>query len=101
VTEHAYRRLAPSNFSKDLLEVFAAQRRRLSVIPVNGVLWSDWGSVAHIVDTLRTIGRLDRLGGTVATLSPTVKANGGYRGATCLPGIFDSSQMARVTRPHG
>lgn len=41
---HVYRRLNAVNFSKGLLETFAADSTsRLMVLAVRGVRWSDWG----------------------------------------------------------
>ncbi len=62
VVEDCYRDMQQSNFSKDLLEAFAAQRRPgLAVIPVKGVLWSDWGSAPRIMKILQETGYIKRL----------------------------------------
>jgi len=62
VVEDCYRDMKQSNFSKDLLEVFAVQHRiRLAVIPVNGVLWSDWGSAPRIMKILQETASIKRL----------------------------------------
>ena len=62
VVEDCYRDMKQSNFSKDLLEAFAAQHRSsLAVIPVNGVLWSDWGSAPRIMKILQDTGYIKRL----------------------------------------
>jgi mannose-1-phosphate guanylyltransferase len=62
VIEDGYRHMAPANFSKALLEVIAGQHpQRLAVIPVNGVLWSDWGSAPRILQILQETGKLHRL----------------------------------------
>ncbi len=51
---HAYRRLNAVNFSKGLLETFAADSTsRLMVLPVLGVRWSDWGSEHRIMSALQ------------------------------------------------
>ena len=60
--EDCYRDMKQSNFSKDLLEAFAAQHRpSLAVIPVNSVLWSDWGSAPRIMKILQDTGYIKRL----------------------------------------
>jgi mannose-1-phosphate guanylyltransferase len=47
-----YARLPSTNFSKDVLGTKAAN---LAVLPVRGVMWSDWGEAARV---FRTLGRL-------------------------------------------
>jgi mannose-1-phosphate guanylyltransferase len=62
VVEDCYRHMRQSNFSKELLEALAVQQRpRLAVIPVNGVLWSDWGSEPRIMKILQETGYVNRL----------------------------------------
>lgn len=57
VVEEAYRRMEPLNFSKGFLQALPPQHRsRLSVLPVRGVFWSDWGSNHRIVSALRMTG---------------------------------------------
>jgi hypothetical protein len=54
--------MTPLNFSKDLLEgLDLYSRKQLSVVPMEEVVWSDWGSEDHIVSVLRSLGYLDRL----------------------------------------
>ncbi len=61
VIEDCYRQMGPSNFSKDLLEPWAMQKENgLVVIPVTGVLWSDWGSAPRIMTVLQEIGYIER-----------------------------------------
>jgi mannose-1-phosphate guanylyltransferase len=61
VIEDCYRDMKQSNFSKELLESLAVQHRpRLAVIPVNGVLWSDWGSAPRIMKILQETGYIKR-----------------------------------------
>jgi mannose-1-phosphate guanylyltransferase len=60
--ERVYRQMTPMNFSTDLLEgLDLYSRNQLSVVPMEGVLWSDWGSEDRIVAVLRSLGYLDRL----------------------------------------
>ncbi len=62
VVEDCYRDMKQSNFSKELLEALAVRHRpRLAVIPVNGVLWSDWGAAPRIMKILQEIGYIERL----------------------------------------
>jgi mannose-1-phosphate guanylyltransferase len=45
VVRETYQRLAPVNFSKDLLEHYVqAHPSSLMAIPVRDVLWNDWGT---------------------------------------------------------
>lgn len=58
VLREIYDRLETVNFSKELLEPMAQKHpRRLAVLPVSNVTWSDWDSESRIVETLRRIGR--------------------------------------------
>ncbi len=50
----AYRRLAPMDATRDLLERGA---ERLIAYRAEGILWSDWGRPEHIVETLVRIHR--------------------------------------------
>ena len=57
---HVYGRIEPVNFSKGLLEKFAADNTaRLLVLAVRGVRWSDWGSERRIMTALQN--RVPRL----------------------------------------
>lgn len=59
VLRDIYDRLEAVNFSTELLEPMAQKHpARLTVLPVNDVAWSDWGSESRIVETLRSIGRV-------------------------------------------
>ncbi len=53
VVEEVYRTMPPTNFSTAVL---ARYPERLAVLPVQHVLWSDWGRGARIVDTLTRLG---------------------------------------------
>jgi len=60
--EKVYKEMTPLNFSRDLLErLDLYSRQQLSVVPMEGVLWSDWGSEDRIISVLRSLGYLDRL----------------------------------------
>jgi len=59
VIDEVYRTLAPVNFSKDVLEVVCVQHSiRLSVLPVRGVVWSDWGSATRLMEGLNKTGAM-------------------------------------------
>ncbi len=61
VIEDCYRQMRTSNFSKDVVEALAVQKGNgLAVIPVTGVLWSDWGSAPRIMTVLREIDYIER-----------------------------------------
>lgn len=49
----AYARMRRANFSRDVLE---HGDEALAVLPVHGVLWSDWGTPDRVIRTLRRIG---------------------------------------------
>ena len=53
VVEDVYRTMPPANFSTAML---ARYPDRLTVLPVQQVLWSDWGREVRIVDTLTRQG---------------------------------------------
>jgi mannose-1-phosphate guanylyltransferase len=54
VVDEAYRKMEPLNFSKELLEILPIQGLlRLSVLPVRGVFWSDWGSERRILSDVQ------------------------------------------------
>jgi mannose-1-phosphate guanylyltransferase len=64
VIEEVYRRMEPMNFSKDLLEVSELySRNQLSVIPMRGLFWSDWGSEGRIWSALEKLKSWDNPGG--------------------------------------
>jgi mannose-1-phosphate guanylyltransferase len=51
--EKIYKHMAPVNLSKDLIESMDVySRSQLSVIPMEGVFWSDWGSIDRILSVL-------------------------------------------------
>ena len=51
-------------------------RPRLAVIPVNGVLWSDWGSAPRIMKILQETGYIKHLHRTMD--SATADHEGGF-----------------------
>ena len=59
--ESAYRTLDPVNFSSGILQAAIAHRiARLSMLPVRGVGWSDWGSAARLTADLLRMGNVTR-----------------------------------------
>jgi mannose-1-phosphate guanylyltransferase len=53
-----YRKLMPTNFSKEILERIAAEYpRSISVLPVNKVYWSDLGSRERVLRVRRRFGQ--------------------------------------------
>jgi mannose-1-phosphate guanylyltransferase len=57
VVERVYEKLLPINFSKGVLEVLPFEHRRaLTVLPVRGVTWNDWGTADHLSSTLQRLG---------------------------------------------
>ena len=68
VMEEIYRQIKPKNFSVTVLEALSLLRPPcISVLPVSGVFWSDWGSEYRIVSTLRKTGYLQRFQAAVET----------------------------------
>lgn len=64
VVNKAYRSMGSLNFSTGLLEGLPlTYPGHLSVLPLRGVLWSDWGSEGGVLDVLRRTGYLGRLNG--------------------------------------
>jgi mannose-1-phosphate guanylyltransferase len=62
IVERTYRQLNPWNLSRELLELFPTRYSlRLSVLPLRGVFWSDWGSEARILSDLKRTGYQERL----------------------------------------
>jgi mannose-1-phosphate guanylyltransferase len=75
VVEQAYADMAPMNFSRGLLEALPYQPRSpLTVLPVRGVFWSDWGSEERIASVLEHTGYGERLNGAGISPSPTETA---------------------------
>ncbi|MBI2365089.1 MAG: NTP transferase domain-containing protein [Deltaproteobacteria bacterium] len=64
VVEDTYRHIKPQNFSTGVLEALARRRPScLSVLPISGALWSDWGVGDHVLSVLKQTGYLNRLNG--------------------------------------
>jgi mannose-1-phosphate guanylyltransferase len=64
VVREIYQRLAPVNFSKDLLEPYIqAHPSSLLAIRARDVLWSDWGTESRVMEVLRKTGQVARLNG--------------------------------------
>jgi mannose-1-phosphate guanylyltransferase len=62
VLQDVYRRLAPANFSRQVMEPLAGSRdAALVMASMRGVGWSDWGSEERIVRMLDHLGWRDRL----------------------------------------
>jgi len=60
--KEVYRHIKPMNFSKGLLEVLPLRYPWcLSVLPVHGVFWSDWGLPRSVESVLRKTGYVPRL----------------------------------------
>lgn len=59
-----YASLKPVNFSKAVLETFPRyDSASLSVLPMRGVFWSDWGSRRRLLNVLNKTGYMARLQG--------------------------------------
>jgi hypothetical protein len=54
VLDAIYREMPSASFSSDILQRIP---ERLTVLEMNGVLWSDWSRPERIASTLRWIGR--------------------------------------------
>jgi mannose-1-phosphate guanylyltransferase len=54
ILESIYKIMPTKNFSTDLLTPAASQ---VGVMPMESVLWNDWGRAERIVDTLHLIGK--------------------------------------------
>lgn len=62
IVRGAYRQMPAVNFSRELLQPHPRDSAiRLLVLPVRGVLWSDWGSEARVLAVLHKLGYLGRL----------------------------------------
>ena len=62
VLDETYQNLESINLSKDLLEVLPWRYPScLSVLPVRGVYWSDWGTQKRLMETLREKNMEDRI----------------------------------------
>jgi mannose-1-phosphate guanylyltransferase len=60
IVERVYQKLPPLNFSKRVLEMLSyGNRQNLTVLPVRGVTWEDWGTSNRLSNTLRQLGAPD------------------------------------------
>ncbi len=60
VIEQVYQQLRPFNFSTGILEMLPyGNRQNLRVLPVRGVMWSDWGTSERLTKTLDKLGLRD------------------------------------------
>ena len=77
VVQDVYRELTPMNFSKSVLEVLSEKHSSgLTVLPLRGVHWSDWGSKQRILATVKQIGDGRRRNGMgVDSRRPSSAAN--------------------------
>lgn len=64
--ETVYRRLTPFCFARGVLQKSALASRRVRVLPLAGVGWSDWGSEPRLLQSLKSNGYFDRLTKTTA-----------------------------------
>jgi hypothetical protein len=59
-----YRRLQPSNFSKEFLEPLVKHRpSNLVALRIRDALWSDWGTASRVMNILRNTGTISQLNG--------------------------------------
>lgn len=95
VLRKVYQGLKPMNFSKEFLEPMTRHYpSSLLVLPVQDLLWSDWGTASRIMDVLAKIGKAPR---PMATRKSTAKkAVRGYPFLGKLPfdGDFRSPEVA-------
>jgi hypothetical protein len=64
VVEEVYQHMKPMDFSEGFLETLVRLHRScISVLPVSGVFWSDWGSEHRVVSVLKKTGYLGRVRG--------------------------------------
>jgi len=65
VVRNIYQRLKPMNFSKEFLEPMVKNYpSSLVALPIDNLLWSDWGTASRIMDVLAKIGKVPRLEGS-------------------------------------
>jgi len=64
IIDQIYQELPPLNFSHDIMEPLACSHSaKLLTLPVQNVLWSDWGSESRVMKILRQTGCATRLNG--------------------------------------
>jgi mannose-1-phosphate guanylyltransferase len=58
VTDRVYENLAPLNFSTGVLEALpSGLREALTVLPVSGITWDDWGTPARLSRAMQHLGK--------------------------------------------
>jgi mannose-1-phosphate guanylyltransferase len=62
VLQEIYGAMPENNFSADLL---THATDMTAVLPIKGILWSDWGRAERIVETLHSIGKLPNFPSTI------------------------------------
>ncbi len=70
VLQAIYAEMQPANFSRSVLE----RAESLSVLPVEGCGWSDWGTPERVFQSLAGLGRLDSLRQRIALRDPVPAA---------------------------
>ncbi|MEJ2108637.1 MAG: sugar phosphate nucleotidyltransferase [Acidobacteriota bacterium] len=80
VLETIYKIIPSQNFSTGLLSHATAN---IGVMPMNDVLWSDWGSEKRIVETLVQMGKQPNFPSPASILSSRI-AHGTTRDSSCL-----------------
>jgi mannose-1-phosphate guanylyltransferase len=73
VLRDEYAAMRSANFSREVLE---QKPGHLAVLPVGGVLWSDWGEPARVVETVK------RIGFAPSWMTAMERSGGGYGGAS-------------------
>ena len=67
IVDEAYEDTRPVDFSRQVLEVISLWHpAHLLVLPVHGVHWCDWGSARRVLNAIRKVAPLERLGGRAA-----------------------------------
>jgi mannose-1-phosphate guanylyltransferase len=70
VLQAIYEKMRPANFSRSVLE----RAESLSVLPVHGCGWSDWGTPERVYQSLAGLGRLESLRRRIALREPMTAA---------------------------
>jgi mannose-1-phosphate guanylyltransferase len=71
VVRNIYQRLKPMNFSKEFLEpMVKTYPSSLVALPIQNLLWSDWGTASRIMDVL---AKIDKVPGLEGSRRPTDK----------------------------
>ncbi len=84
--QEIYRHLRPLNFSKDILESIAARfPASISVLPVLGVTWSDWGSPQRLLESKKSLDLRPHV--PSPTLQPPTVTPGSQSGRPAAPDV--------------